>query len=84
MGLYRSMAAVVLRRPTLLPALLALGWSVRAVGWYRRFPFLPLPPSGYLRWRMETAYGNADATPPGLETERFLAWSWRMRRGGRS
>jgi len=33
-------------------------WTFRDRGWYRRFPFLPLPPRNYLRWRMETAYGG--------------------------
>jgi hypothetical protein len=26
--------------------------------WYRRAPFLPLPPGDYLRWRFHTAYGK--------------------------
>ena len=26
--------------------------------WYRRTPFLPLPPRDYLRWRLNTAYGK--------------------------
>src|SRR2546430_7431012 len=35
-----------------------LAWSFRARDWYRRPPFLPLPPRDYLRWRMFTAYGD--------------------------
>src|SRR5579871_4554234 len=27
-------------------------------GWYRAWPFLPVPPRQYLRWRLRTAYGN--------------------------
>ena len=26
--------------------------------WWKRTPFLPLPPREYLDWRLETAYGN--------------------------
>lgn len=80
MGLHRSMARVVLRRPRLLLALLGLAWAARERGWYLRPPFLPLPPSSYLRWRAETAYGNPDADPPQVEVARYLAWAARMRR----
>jgi len=33
-----------------------------------------------MRWRLETAYGDPDATPPLDEMERYLAWTARMRR----
>ena len=26
--------------------------------WYRTPPFVPVPPAKYLRWRLQTAYGN--------------------------
>ncbi len=26
--------------------------------WYRRPPFLPIPPRDYLQWRLHTAYGK--------------------------
>jgi hypothetical protein len=26
--------------------------------WYRRPPFLPLPPRKYVQWRLRTAYGS--------------------------
>jgi hypothetical protein len=26
--------------------------------WYKRAPFLPLPPRNYLQWRLRTAYGK--------------------------
>ena len=26
--------------------------------WYRKPPFLPLPPTPYIRWRLRTAYGG--------------------------
>lgn len=80
LGVYRSLLGTVLRRPRLIPALLGLAWAARARGWYRRPPFLPLPPASYLRWRMETAYGDGAATPPAHEAERFLVWARRMRR----
>ncbi|MEX0856107.1 MAG: hypothetical protein WD056_00930 [Gemmatimonadota bacterium] len=80
MGLHRAMAGLVLRHPTLIPALLALAWASRPEGWYRRFPFLPIPDAAYLRWRMETAYGDPAATPPARDAARYLHWTSQMRR----
>lgn len=80
MGLHRAMIWTVLRRPSLLPALLGLAWATRARGWYSRPPFLPLPPRSYLRWRMDTAYGDPEAEPTTEELARFLRWAGRMRR----
>src|SRR3989449_5514430 len=37
--------------PRLALDLARLAWSFRARDWYRRPPFLPLPPRDYLRWR---------------------------------
>jgi hypothetical protein len=33
-------------------------------GWWRRPPFLPTPDPGYLRFRLQTAYGDAGVEPP--------------------
>lgn len=79
MGLYARMAGLALRRPGVIPHLLGAAWAFRARGWYRRPPFLPLPSRAYLRWRMDTAYGDPDAVPTYEELERFLRWGSRMR-----
>lgn len=79
MGLYARTAGLALRRPGVIPHLLGAAWAFRARGWYRRPPFLPLPSRAYLRWRMETAYGDPDAVPTTDELERFLRWGSRMR-----
>lgn len=79
MTLLGSMLLLAVRRPHRIPAIVGLGWAFRARGWYRRFPFVPWPPSDYLRWRMDTAYGAPDATPPLEELERFVVWASRMR-----
>ena len=54
--------------------LLAMVWDFRARGWYRRWPFLPLPPAEYTRWRMYTAYGSESAIPPIRDVIRFARW----------
>ena len=51
-----------------------LAWSFRARDWYRRPPFLPVPPRDYLRWRMFTIYGSEDAVPPVEDVVRFARW----------
>ena len=50
-----------LREPGLAIALLRVMWRFRRRGWYRHVPFLPLPDREYLRWRMYTAYGDANS-----------------------
>jgi hypothetical protein len=80
MRLRRSMMRLILRRPWLFPQMVGLAWAARARGWYRRPPFLPLPPDSYLDWRMETAYGDREADPPADDMARFLRWAARMRR----
>ncbi len=63
-----------LRHPPLAADLLRVAWRFRARGWYRRFPFLPLPARDYVRWRMHTAYGDHDAVPTAAEIERYARW----------
>ena len=66
-------------RPGLAADLLRVAWRFRARGWYRRPPFLPLPPAEYVRWRMHTAYGDEDAVPPAEDVERYARWVGRQR-----
>lgn len=66
------MRAVI--RPRLAVDLVSLVWAFRALGWYTRPPFLPLPPLSYVRWRMYTAYGDEDAVPPVADVIRFARW----------
>lgn len=70
-------ARLVLRAlasPRLAWDLARLVWSFRARDWYRRPPFLPLPPREYVRWRMFTAYGDESAVPPVEDVVRFARW----------
>jgi hypothetical protein len=79
-SLYLSMAGLALRRPRAVPQLLRAAWAFRARGWFGRFPFLPLPPRRYLRWRLETAYGDPEHSPSDDELLRYLSWATAMRR----
>ena len=77
--LYAKLVGFALRHPRVIPQLAGAAWAFRARGWYRRPPFLPLPTRHYLRWRMETAYGDPDAEPEAGELERYVVWASRMR-----
>jgi hypothetical protein len=68
-------------RPRLFGAMLRAAWRFRARGWWRRPPFLPVPPSEYLRWRLHTAYGDTGRGPTGEEMERYVRWANRLQRG---
>jgi len=80
MAWLRLTAVLALRaavRPALASSLLRVAWRFRARGWYRRFPFLPLPARDYVRWRMHTAYGSYDSVPPAADVERYARWATR-------
>ena len=57
-----------------------VGWRFRRRDWYRRWPFLPLPPDTYLAWRMHTAFGDEHAAPNAEQSEQYLRWAHRMGR----
>ena len=67
--------------PRVAIELLSLVWAFRALDWYRRLPFLPVPPRAYMRWRMYTAYGNEDAVPSARDVLRFARWRRQLFRG---
>jgi hypothetical protein len=54
----------VARRPSLWGVAARQSLVLARPGWWRRRPFLPLPDAGYLRFRMQTAYGAEGTQPP--------------------
>lgn len=72
--LYLRLALRALVRPQLAVDLLRLAWSFRAREWWRRPPFLPIPPREYMQWRMFTAYGDPNAVPPVSDVVSFARW----------
>jgi hypothetical protein len=72
-GAIRALAAVA-RRPGLWPVALREAKRLAAPGWWRRPPFLPLPPSDYRRFRLETMYGRGDHPPEPADLVRWLEW----------
>jgi len=43
-------------------------------GWWRRPPFLPLPDRNYLRFRLETQYGDPDHRVEPEDVLAYLRW----------
>jgi hypothetical protein len=43
-------------------------------GWWRRSPHLPLPDPAYLRFRMQTAYGDPGHEPEPADIVTYLHW----------
>lgn len=72
-----SLAGHALVNPAVGVALARVAWRFRRRDWYRRFPFLPLPATEYVRWRMHTAYGRDDAVPPARDVVRYARWATR-------
>jgi hypothetical protein len=67
-------AAAVLRRPSLWPAAARLVARSARSGWWRRPPFLPLPSSSYIRFRLLTQYGDSEAEPAADDVVSYLRW----------
>ena len=65
------------RRPATAAALVRVAWRFRRRSWWRRFPFLPLPATDYIRWRIHTAYGDSGTVPPAGDVERYALWASR-------
>jgi hypothetical protein len=53
------LASDVVARLKVMVALARFYGRLLPARWYRRFPFLPVPPRPYLAWRFQTAYGLA-------------------------
>ena len=51
--------------------------------WWARRPFLPVPDRQWLRFRLQTAYGDPDARPDPEDLITWLEWSRSWRALGR-
>lgn len=71
----RAAAAAIAARPRLWPAAVRQARALVPPGWWRRRPFLPLPDTAWLRFRMTTAYGDGGADVDVEDLLTFLAWT---------
>jgi hypothetical protein len=72
-----KLALRALAHPSLAADLLRVSWRFRRRRWYAHPPFLPIPAKEYIRWRMYTAYGDANALPPAGDVARYSRWAGR-------
>ena len=49
-------------------------WLLAEPGWWRRAPHLPVPDPAYLRFRLQTAYGDPDREPEPADVVTYLHW----------
>ncbi|NND74403.1 MAG: hypothetical protein HKN44_05300 [Ilumatobacter sp.] len=73
----------VLRRPGLWPTALRQARRLARPGWWRRAPFLPIPPADYLEFRMVTQYGDAAHRAEVDDVVKYLRWCREWERADR-
>ena len=73
-GWWRHAALAVAARPALWPIAVVQVMRLAAPGWWRRWPPLPEPDPAYLRFRLQTQYGDADRDPVPADVITYLEW----------
>lgn len=66
--------AAVGRRPGLWGVAVRQVGRLAAPGWWRRWPPVPAPDPAYLRFRLQTAYGDPDHPPEPDDVIAYLRW----------
>lgn len=64
----------VLVRPSLWAVAVVQLFRLARPGWWRQWPLLPLPDPGYLRFRLQTAYGDENREPEPADVVTYLHW----------
>lgn len=70
-------------RPRLGLLMAGTAWRFRSKDWYRRPPFLPVPPVDYVAWRWHTAWGEEEQGADPVALERYMRWARWMTRVNR-
>lgn len=74
----RALLRYLVRHPAQAPALVRAGWRLRARGWWRRRPYLPLPDRAYWRFRVMTATGSVTGPLDVRDVLQAAQWSNRV------
>ncbi len=64
----------ILKRPDLYFVFFIQIFRLAPVGWFRKYPFLPVPDKGWLEFRLETQYGSKNAEIEINDLIHFLEW----------
>ena len=78
-GWWLRAGVAVARRPSLWAVAVRQGLALAVPGWWRRWPPVPRPDPAYLRFRLQTAYGDAGREPEPADVVTYLHWcrDWR-------
>jgi hypothetical protein len=66
--------AALARHPALWGTAARQVLVLAAAGWWRHAPYLPVPDPDYLRFRLQTAYGDAEREPEPSDLVTYLHW----------
>jgi hypothetical protein len=69
-----AVVGAIAARPGLWPVALCQLVRLAGRGWWRRAPFLPVPPAGYRRFRLSTQYGDPQHAMEAADVLRYLDW----------
>ena len=69
----RAALAVVVR-PSLWAIAVVQVVRLAAPGWWRRWPPIPMPDPAYLRFRLQTQYGDTEREPDPSDLVAYLQW----------
>ena len=67
-------ATALARHPALWPTAVRQVFVLAAPGWWQRRPFMPLPDPAYMRFRLQTAYGDPSRPPEPQDVITYLHW----------
>lgn len=79
---WTSSAAAVVARPRLWPTAIGQVRRLAPSRWWARRPYLPVPDRAWLRFRMETQYGDPSHRPDADDVVAWLEWARESRRHG--
>jgi len=74
-----ALVRYLVRHPVKIATVVASAWGLRANGWWRRAPFLPLPDRGYWDFRVTTAMGSHGPAMGARDVVDAATWSRRQR-----
>lgn len=77
-----QVALAVAVRPSLWGTAVRMWWRTTPRDWWRQRPFLPVPPSDYVQFRLVTQYGAANAPVVAEDVLNYLAWCKRQDQAG--
>jgi len=75
--------AALVARPALWPTAVRQAARLAAPGWWRRAPFLPIPPRAYRRLRLLTQYGDEGHAPEPRDVLHYMVWCRQWQAGSR-